>query len=287
MRPLASAVQTAILICTAAVSLCAAAYHGVEVGQRDDFIPPEYQPAGRGEYRAQFGNELMQVFTEGAQVTSFKVTPLAPMTLAEAIAAHSRGAVADDLRQMQDFNGRALGIADVRNRIAYFTQRARPEAAIRAVGHYNDMTEAQLFTTALLDQEAKDLAAAAERASANAVNRRPRLSGLYAQAEYLVEADSEIARRQGQDAFDQLAVYKRVCSKNATCEQTATPHRAEVIRAASLFFRDVRQAERTFNANSALLENPPDDLTQVLEMADSLAQQIRNTLGPVQFETGR
>ncbi len=287
MRPLAVVFRTAVIICTAVVSVSAAAYHGVEVGQRDDFMPPEFQAVGRGEYRAQFGNELMQVFTEGALVTSFKVVPLAPMTLAEAIAAHSRGATADDLQRLVDFNQRPIGIADVRDRIAYFTHSVVPEAAVRAVGHYNEMTEVQLFTVPLPGDQAQALVTAAAHASANAVNRRPQTSGLYAQAEYLVEADTEIAHQQGQDALAEFAAYKRICSneKSKACDTAGPEHRANLIRSASTFFSDVKQAKLTFEANIALLENPPDELTQVQEMADSLLQQIRETLGPVKFET--
>jgi hypothetical protein len=157
---------------------------------------------------------------------------------------------------------------------------------VRAVGHYNEITAVQLFTAPLPDQQAQDLITAAAHSSANAVNRRPRITGLYAQAEYLVEADSEIAQRQGQDALDELAIYKRVCSSRSTaCEKAGPEHKANVIRSASTFFADVKQAERTYEANAALLGNPPEELTQVQEMADSLLQQTRATFGPVQFDT--
>jgi hypothetical protein len=286
MRTLAVLLRTIVVICAASVSLCAAAYHGVDVGQRDDFMPPEFTQVARGEYRAQFGNELMQVFTEGALVTGFKVIPLAPMTLAEAIAAHSPGAPANNLQLLLDFNRRPIGVADVPNRIAYFTHSTSPEAAVRVIGHYNEITDVQVLTTPLPNDEAQTLAAAAARSSARAVNRRPRTNGLYEQAEYLVEADSEIAQRQGKEAFDELALYKRACSATSTnCEQAGAAQKANVIQAASLFFKDVTQAERTYNANAGLLGNPPEELIEVQGMADSLLQQVRAALGPVQFES--
>lgn len=285
MRLLALALWAAAVILASGVSLCAAAYHGIEVGQRDDFIPPQFEAVARGEYQAQFGNELMQVFTQGAEVTDFKVIPLAPMTLAEAIAAHSPGAVASDLRRLLDFNERPIGVIDVSHRIAYFTYSFSPETVVRAVGHYNYITEVQVSTVPLPIDDAENLAAAAARCSPYALNRRPRKNSLYAQAEYLVEADSEIARRYGQLAFEELAIYKRICSTGSSkCEPGGVAQRANVLRSASTFFNEVRQAERTYNANAELLINPPEEVAQLQEMAGSLLQQIQAALGPVQFD---
>jgi hypothetical protein len=277
---------TFLILCLASMPLQAASYHGVHVGQRDDFIPPEFERVAMGEYRAQFDNELMQVFTEGALVTGFKVIPLAPMTLAEAIAAHSTGAVANDLQVILDFNRMPLGVADVAHRIVYFTYGFMPESIVRAVGYYSEQTEYMVLTAPLPDRYAADLAAAAARSTALALNRRPRIHGLYAQADYLVEEDTRTARKQGQQVLDQLAQYKRMCSGDkTTCGTEARRLADSIVSGAQTFFHDLHRAERTYNANAGLLYNPPEDLTLVQEMADKLTLQVREVIGPIQFGT--
>lgn len=271
------------LLLTACLLAPAAEYHGVEVGQRADYLPPEFDEVARGEYRARFDNEMMQVFSSGALVQGFKVVPLAPMTLAEALAAHSPGAGTSDLRLLLNFNGVVLALADANSRIAYFTSSVQPESVVRAVGYYDGQTALTTFAAEVPARQAEDLIAAARRSAADAVNHRPQIGDPLRQASFVVNEATEASRAQAQIALTQLRRYKRLCTGTPACEARRRAQGFDVITAASRFLVNLMRAERAYQANASLMGERPSELTDLQALSDDLVQQVRSTVGPVQF----
>lgn len=271
------------LLLGAWLPLCAAEYHGVQVGQRADYLPPEFNEVGRGEYDARFDNELLQVFSAGALVQGFKVVPLAPMTLAEALAAHSPGADSKDLRLLLNFNGVFLALADATNRIAYFVHSVQPQSIVRAIGYYNDQTALMIFAAPVPSSEAEELIAAARKSSATAVNNRPEITDPILQARFVVDQATDASRAEAQRTLVQLRRYRRLCNGTFACESKRREQAFEVVTAASRFLANLMRAERAFQANATLVGQRPSELTELQELSDELLQQVRSSLGPVQF----
>ncbi|HYG98084.1 MAG TPA: hypothetical protein VD837_03065 [Terriglobales bacterium] len=277
----------ALLLMLLLVGTClqsaAADYRGVEVGQRADYLPPEFDEVARGEYEARFDNELLQVFSSGALVQGFKVIPLAPMTLAEALAAHSPDLGTNDLRLLLNFNGVFLALGDARNRVAYFAQSVRPESIVRAIGYYNDQTAAMTFTAAVSSPEAEELIAAARASSANALNERPEITDPLRQASFVVTQATEASRTEAERALAQLRTYKRLCTGTPECEARRREQGFEVVTAASRFLVYLMRAERAYQANANLIGEKPLELTELQQLSDDIVQQVRSSVGPVQF----
>jgi hypothetical protein len=265
----------------------ASGYRGVEIGQRDDFLPPEFDQVLRGEYDAQFGKESIQAFVDGALVTGIKVVPLAPMTLAEALGGHSPGLNAGDLRLLLDLNGGLLGIVDVVRQIAYFVSSVAPESVVAYVGYYNQQTALMIFTRPLPSDKADELVTAASRSSAQALQRRPPVKGLAEQADYLVQQAIVEARRRAQDAARALRRLERACHGNVACGQSRRDLVTSLINATSDFLRALQNADRMYLANANLLGNAqPPDLSDLQDFSDQLMQQIRTLVGRTAPETG-
>jgi hypothetical protein len=267
-----------------APALFAAEYRGVAIGQRDDFLPPEFEPVLRGQYEAGFNKEIVQVFVEGALVTGMKVLPRAPMNLAEGLARHSSGVNAGDLRLLLDFNGGLLGLADVTREIAYITYHVEPEAVIRDVRYYNDQTSVMIFTAPVPALEAEELIAASRQSSPDALEHRPTISSTAGQAKFLVEQATEAARLREQAVVEELNRYREICKNAAACEQARATRAFSLISAVSSFLTELGEAERVYEANAELLgELSPLELDNLQEASESLVEQARAVLGDVQF----
>lgn len=271
------------LLAFALPEAAAAEYHGVQVGQRADYLPPEFDEVVRGEYQARFGNELLQVFSAGGIVQGFKVVPLAPMTLAEAIASHSPQASSDDLRFLQNFNRDILALADASNRIAYFTESARPDSIVHAVGYYNDQTALMTFAAPVPARQANELVAAARRSSGNEIDRRPGITDPLLQASFIVDQATQVSRADAQRALLQLRHYTQLCTGTPTCDTVKREQGFKVITAAARFLTNLMRAENAYQANANLIGERPAQLTQLQELSDDLIRQVRSTVGPVRF----
>jgi len=259
-------------------------YKGVEIGQRGDFLPPEFERVLVDQYDAQFGNELMQVFVRGALVTGMKVVPLAPMTLAEALAAHSKGASPNSLRLLFDFNGGLLGITDTANEIAYFVPAANPDAIVGAVGYYNNQTALMIFTAPMRTQEAEALVDAARKSSPDALNQRPQVKSADQQAEYLVEQATQPAVKQAQTVAKELKSLDQHCKGTPECNSQRDALAADIVRETQRFLVAFRHAEHVYEPNAVLLgDMPPVDLMDLQDSADALLRQVQEAVGPVRF----
>lgn len=279
----ASTLLMASLLLAACLSASAADYRGVEVGQRADYLPPEFDEVSRGTYEARFGKELMQVFSAGALVQGFKVIPLAPMTLAEAIAAHSPAANEPDLRMLVNFNGVSLALADVNNRIAYFTQSVNPDSVVRAIGYYDDQTALTTFSAPLSSSDAAELIAAARRSSQTPKDERPEITSPLRQASYLVNEAVEASRLQAASAVRQLRAYKRLCTGTPACDALRQQRATQLVTATAHFLTNLMRAENTYQANANLVGERPSALIGLEELSDDLVHQVRSQVGPVLF----
>lgn len=277
------ALLLASLVLGASWSLFAADYRGVEVGQRADYLPPEFDEVSRGTYEAQFGKEVMEVFSAGALVQAFRVIPLAPMTLAEALAAHSPSADENSLRVLVNFNGAFLALADANNRIAYFAQSIRPESIVRAIGYYNEQTATMTFSVPLNAADAADLISAARRSSGSAKDRRPEIRNPLQQASFLVNETVEASRVQAENAVRQLRAYSRSCTGTPACAALRRQRAAQVVTATARFLANLERAEDTYQANASLVGERPAALVELQELSDDIVHQVRSQVGPIQF----
>src|SRR5512146_1158054 len=110
----------AFLLC-AATTAFAQSYDGVRVGQRGDLLPPQFSETKTGELTAIFGNDRIQAYVNGALVTGFRVIPLVPLTLAEAVVRQGSAGNIPRMLTILDGYGESQGIADPISKIAYIT----------------------------------------------------------------------------------------------------------------------------------------------------------------------
>jgi Pyruvate/2-oxoacid:ferredoxin oxidoreductase delta subunit len=267
----------ASLLIGACLSALAADYRGVEVGQRTDFLPPEFDEVARGTYEARFGKEVMQVFSAGALVQGFKVIPLAPMTLAEALAAHSPDADEYALRMLVNFNGVFLALADSPNHIAYFAQSVRADSIVRAIGYYDDQTALTTFAAPLNSDDAAELIAAARSSSRDAKDERPEITSPLSQASYLVDEAVEASRAQAENAVRELRAYSRLCTGTPSCDALRRQRGAQVQTATARFLVNLMRAENAYQANANLVGERPSALIELQELSDDLVKKVRQT----------
>lgn len=275
-----------LVVLNSALAMAAASYRGVEVGQRGDLLPPDFDEAATGLYEARFGNELVQVFVEGALVTGMKIVPQATQTLAEALATHSPGVQPSDLTQIQDWNGFTIAIADRPNRIAYFTRTVQADSIVTAVGYYSEQTALMLFTIPLPERTAVQLIAEAKRSRVDALQQRPAMPEPENQAAYLVDRLTEQARTQAQREARELSAYARLCTNTSACESMRRQRARILAQSTAQFLSALTLAERAYDANASWLGNmQPENLSDLVDLSDDLVRQIRAVLARVQSST--
>lgn len=257
----------------------AQSYDGVYVGQRGDFLPPQFSEVKTGEYAATFGNDRIEAYVNGALVTGFRVVPLVPLTLAEAVVRHGSVPNIPRMLTILDGYGGAQGIADPILRIAYITASPNPDSIIEYVGYYD--TNAALLMwlgnppAGFLDA----LQLAAKDVSLQEVNARARVGTPEAAAQYIVGQAIKAAQAQGQDAWALVKDYAQSCSNTPECIESRRKQLEQIRRGGDKFHALLVRAEDTYEANAALLNNiRPAELDREEQMWKELVPKVREFL---------
>lgn len=270
--------RVAILLVLAGTSLSAQSYRGVQVGQRDDLLPLEFSQVKRGELDAQFGNERMQVFVNGALVTGFKVVPLAPLTLAEAVAKHGSIGNVSRMLTILDGYGEPLGFSDPVRRIAYLSASLSPDSVISSVTYYDTNASMLLWLGDVDPAVLTVLQTAARNVSLAEVNSRPRTGTPAAAARFLVDQAIKTAQNEAQQFSELIKGYAQLCSSTAQCREQRTRHLEQMQEAARRFESRLTRAEVSYAANAQLFNylRPAalDDLQHTLKDLTSQVREI-------------
>lgn len=265
----------ALLLITSA-TLFAQSYRGVQVGQRGDLLPPQFSEVKRGEYRAEFGAERMDVYVNGALVTGFKVTPLVPITLAEAIAKHGSIPNISKMLTILDYYGESQGMADPIFKISYITSAISPDSVITSVGYYDTNASMLLWLGDASPGFLQVLDITARSVSLQDLNNRPRVTSPDAAAKYLVGQAAKAARIQGEDAWVLVKAYAQSCSNTPACLNERKTMLEEIRKAGDKFHAGLVRAEETYVANADLLGNiRPPELDRLQQMWKELVPKVR------------
>ncbi len=272
--------QLAIVVALATASLFGqSSYRGISVGQRGDFLPPQFSEVKTGEFAAQLGNDRIVAEVNGALVTDFRVIPLIPLTLAEAVARHGSIPNIPRMLTILDGYGESQGIADPILRIAYITSTLSPDSVISYVGYYG--TPQALMTwlgnppSGLLTV----LELAAKNVSLQEVNERPRVGSPEAAAQYMVTQAIKAAQTQGQDAWALVKEYAQSCSNTPECVEARRKQLDEIRRAGDKYHALLVRAEDSYEANAALLNGlRPAELDRQEQLWKELIPKVREFL---------
>ncbi len=274
-----SLLKAAAFLLMASSALFAQTYRGIFVGQRSDLLPAEYSEVKKGEFTAQFGNERMEVYVNGALVTGFNVIPLAPITLAEAIVKH--GSVSNIPRMMSilDIDAAPQGIADPYRRISFMTDSLSPDSIVTSVGYYDTNASLLIWFGDTAPGTREALAIAARDVSLQEVNSRPRVGTPEAAARYMVAQALKAAQTDGQNAWELVKSYLQSCSDTPKCQEVRRQKLAEIQRNADRFHTRLIRAEDIYQSNAALLNNTrPAELDRGQQMWNELVPKVRELL---------
>lgn len=260
-----------------AAALCAQSYRGVQVGQRDDFLPPEFSQTKRGEFNAQFSGERVQVFVNGALVTGFRVLPQIPLTLAEAVAKHGSIPNIDKMFVLLDPDGDPQGLVDPIKRISYVTRELGPDGIVNSIGYYDDNTALLIWTDDADPVLLQALADAAKNASLQDLNARPRLASLAEKAQFMMEQALKVTRDDLQTLTALLSRYQQSCSGGVTseCQEAKRTQLQPLAQTAERFRFELKRADDIYATNAELFHNAmPSELARLHQSADRLLPQV-------------
>jgi hypothetical protein len=269
--------RCAVLVLLTCSALMAQSYRGVSVGQRSDYLPPEFSEVERGQYVAQFSNEQIVVSVNGALVTGFVVIPDIPITLAEAIAKY--GVIADTTHMLLvlDFQGDPQGLVDPIKRISYITRSFGPDGIVNSVGYYNENAALLIWTNYANPALLQALAIAASNVSLQDINSRPHLASLAAKAKYMMDQALKSASEKAAELNAMLNTYQNSCAAVVSneCQQAKQTQGPSLVRKADEFRFAVKQANSVYATNAEMFgETMPPDLRQLNTVADRLLPQV-------------
>lgn len=245
-------------------------YRDVQVGQQSGILRPEFDQVKWGEYDAQFGNERMQVFVNGALVTGFSVIPLVPMTVAEAVAKH--GSIPDipSMLLFLDPLGQAQGIVDPIRKIDYLTRSLDPDAIVSEVYYFDQNTGMLMWPAYAPPDFLQRLAEAANNVSLEAINARPQVNSLSGKAQFLVDQAVKEAEAQAKRTEDLLKHYAQSCGSGANCEIEL----GQLRQAASQLQAALNSAEHIYQVN-VYSPNRPKELDQLETLSVEIDAKLR------------
>jgi hypothetical protein len=266
-----------VLALLIASTLHAQSYRGVEVGERGDLLPAQFNKVANGEFDANFGTERMRVFVNGALVTGFTVTPAIPLTLAEAVALHGSTADVPQMLLLLDPDGDPQGIVDPIKRISYITRAIGPEGIIDSVGYYDQNTALLNWTDDADPALLKLLQSAAQQVSLQEINSRPRLANVNARARFLMDEALKAANKDLRDLNVLLPRYRQSCADamSSTCQDAKRTQAPVLMQTADRFRFAVKLANDVYATNPDLFANRmPPQLARLNETADRLLPQV-------------
>lgn len=257
------------LLLALAVPVRAQSYRGVEMGQQDSRLPPQFDQVKWGEYDAQLGNDLMQVFVSGALVTGLRVTPRAPITLAEAVARHGSIPNIPSMLLLFDPLGQARGVVDPAQKIAYLTPSIDTDASVSEVDYFDQSTAVLLWLQSAPPGFLQELAEAANHVSVEALDARPQINSASGKAQFLANQATTEARARAKQAVELLKGYEQSCGHAPNCKNELR----QLQQATEQLQGAVNRAEHVYQAN--YVGSSRQALDELEELSNKIAAAVR------------
>ncbi len=269
--------KAAVFLLLASSALLAQSYRGVFIGQRSDLLPPEFSEVKKGEFTAQFSDERLEIYVNGALVTGFNVIPLVPITLAEAVVKHGSVPNIPRMLSILDIDAAPQGIADPYRRISFMTDSLSPDSIVTSVGYYDTNASLLIWFGDPVPGTLQSLALAAKDVSLQDLNARPRFATPRAAAQYMVSNAIKAAQNEWQSASDLVKIFAQSCSDTPECKEGRRQKLAQIQQSADRFHSRLLRAEGVYAANARLLDNlRPPELDRTQQMWNELASRVRD-----------